>query len=261
MNDIHNFSSEIQKEIKFYVYRLIDPRNGETFYIGKGKGNRVFEHIKQALNLNNDEDEVTVKYKRIQEIQKSGLEVIHIIHRHGMDEKTALEVESALIDAYPGLTNLKEGYANERGAMHVFEISQKYLAEPAIFKPEHNLLIININRSFSEQISAYKAVHLAWKLDIKRAQQADFILAVEKGLIVEVLEANEWLPATIENFPELQETRKGRFGFKGKITSNKDIRNLYYRKRLPDEYRKKGASNPIKYTYKYNKSNKHKIRF
>lgn len=98
---ITEFPSEVIKEIGYYVYRLIDPRNGETFYVGKGKGNRVFEHIRGVLS-NPKESE---KIKTIREIHESQLELIHIIHRHGMDEATALEVEAALIDAYPSVTN------------------------------------------------------------------------------------------------------------------------------------------------------------
>lgn len=255
---IKHFSPEICKELDFYVYRLIDPRNGETFYVGKGQNNRVFKHVKQALKFDKDEDELTAKYDRIQEIEKSGLDVIHIIHRHGMNEKTAFEVESALIDAYPGLTNIQNGYeSSERGAMHVLEIKQKYAAEIAEFDPAHKLLMISINRSFSAQRSAYEAAHLAWKLDPERAKKADFVLAVEKGIIVDVLEVEvnekgekQWLTATPKNFPELVEERKERFGFKGKPTTQEDILKLYKRKRLPEEYRKRGASNPIKYSYR-----------
>ncbi len=43
---ILEFPIEVIAELKHYVYRLIDPRNGETFYVGKGQGNRVFQHIK-----------------------------------------------------------------------------------------------------------------------------------------------------------------------------------------------------------------------
>ena len=39
------FPIAVASKLKTYVYRLIDPRNGETFYVGKGKGNRVFAHV------------------------------------------------------------------------------------------------------------------------------------------------------------------------------------------------------------------------
>lgn len=98
------FTEEISEKLKTYVYRLIDPRNGETFYIGKGKGNRMFSHIHVEESL--EGDAFDNKLKRIREIKLAGFEVAHVIHRHGMDEKTAFEVEAALIDAYPGLTNI-----------------------------------------------------------------------------------------------------------------------------------------------------------
>ena len=33
---LQSFPQEVIDKIGNYVYRLIDPRNGETFYIGKG---------------------------------------------------------------------------------------------------------------------------------------------------------------------------------------------------------------------------------
>ena len=104
------FPPGVAEKLKYYVYRLIDPRNGETFYVGKGKGNRVFAHVRDELKmLDDDEDAIELKLKRIREIRGAGFEVAHVIHRHGMDAKTAFEVEAALIDAYPGITTLRVG--------------------------------------------------------------------------------------------------------------------------------------------------------
>ena len=51
--------------------------------------------------LDANEDDLCGKLHRIREIRLDGFEVAHVIHRHGLDEDTAFEVEAALIDAYP----------------------------------------------------------------------------------------------------------------------------------------------------------------
>lgn len=73
-------------------------------------------------------------------------------------------------------------------------------------------------------------------------------MAVRLGLIVAVFVAEKWLPATEENFPG-REPVPGRIGFIGHEASD-EIRRMYIGKRLPDEYRKRGSVNPIKYTFK-----------
>ena len=85
MENIEKFSKEVCEELKYYVYRLIDPRNGNTFYVGKGKNNRVFAHAKGVLDnyegenyTDNDEDEESTKIKIIKEIKSSGLNVISL---------------------------------------------------------------------------------------------------------------------------------------------------------------------------------------
>lgn len=35
-----HFIEEVCERLGNYVYRLIDPRNGETFYVGKGRNRR-----------------------------------------------------------------------------------------------------------------------------------------------------------------------------------------------------------------------------
>lgn len=243
---VDSFSPDIVANLKTYFYRLIDPRNGETFYVGKGKGNRVFSHIKAKTDL--DGDEIDNKLKRIREIRLAGFEVGHVIHRHGMDEKTAFEVESALIDAYPGLTNIVAGAGgNDYGAMHAEEIFRRYSADEAVFK--HKALLISVNRSAAER-SLYDATRYAWKIDIRKAKKAEVILATMHGLIVGAFMAHKWLPATADNFPGRAEGDgvPGRFGFVG-AEARDEIKRLYIGKRVPDAFRKRGAANPIKYTW------------
>lgn len=236
------FTSEISEQLKYYVYRLIDPRNGETFYIGKGLGNRVFAHAKAELGK--EVDIQTEKLQRIYEIITDGFQVAHVIHRHGLDEKTAFEVEAALIDAYPEVTNIIAGRSSdERGVMHTNQIIEQYKAEEAEFK--HKALLININRSATER-GIYEAVRYAWKLDPKKAQKAEIVLAVLQGLIVGVFIADKWMEATTSNFPGTLSKWLGRWGFEGR-EAPENISKLYLRKKLPDSMRKRGASNPIKY--------------
>ncbi|HHX70096.1 MAG TPA: hypothetical protein GX708_18860, partial [Gallicola sp.] len=66
------------------------------------------------------------------DIRSSGLEVIHVIQRYGMSEETAFEVEAALIDSYPGLTNSVSGhYSSERGIISAYEI--EYQTKLSVF--------------------------------------------------------------------------------------------------------------------------------
>ena len=126
-----SFSPEVSEKLQSYVYRLIDPRNGETFYIGKGKGNRVFAHARG----NTETDSLSEKMTRIRSIQVAGFDVAHVIHRHGLSEKSAFEVEAALIDAYPEDTNVMGGHGNnDFGAMHSTEIIKRYSARTALVK-------------------------------------------------------------------------------------------------------------------------------
>ncbi len=197
MPSAESFPPDVVPKLKTYVYRLIDPRNGETFYIGKGHGNRVFAHIHDELSQ--DGDDLSDKLKRIREIRVAGFEVAHVIHRHGMDEATAFEVEAALMDAYPGLSNIAGGTgSSDYGAMHAREIIRRYSAPPADFR--HKAILISVNRSAAET-SLYEATRYAWKISRRKAMQAEVILATLRGLIVDAFVADDWLPATAANFP------------------------------------------------------------
>lgn len=155
------------------------------------------------------------------------------------------EVEAALIDAYPGLTNMVGGAgSNDYGAMRSKEIITRYCAEPAIFT--HRALLISVNKSAADS-SLYEATRYAWKVSKKKAAQAEVVLATVQGLIVGAFTPLHWLDATPANFPGREEV-PGRLGFVGQ-DAPPEIKELYVGKRVPDKYRKPGAANPIKYTW------------
>ena len=112
----------------------------------------------------------------------------------------------------------------------------------------HRALIIKINQQYRPGASVeelYEATRYAWKISKSRAEKAEVILATYIGKIKAAFIADEWLEATTENFPD-KGPAPGRFGFIGREASS-DIQELYVGKRIPDEYRKYGAANPIQY--------------
>jgi len=239
--ELDGFPEDVAQNLGTYVYRLIDPRNGETFYVGKGRGSRVFSHIREQV----DDDELDSKLKRIRAIRLAGFEVAHVIHRHGMDEATAFEVEAALIDAYPGLTNMVGGSGSgDVGVMHAHEIIRKYRAEPAEFR--HRVLLISVNKSAAEA-SLYESTRFAWRVNSAKAGDAEVILPTVKGIIVGAFVAARWLEATSANFPG-REDLPGRMGFVGR-EAPAELRKHYVGKRVPDKFRKRGAANPVRYTW------------
>ena len=238
------FTNEVCEKIGYYVYRLVDPRNGETFYVGKGKGNRVFNHVDWAkkgldsFKINEkEEDAQSLKIQRIQDILYEGLEVIHIIHRWGMTETEALLVESALMDAYPGLTNIQGGYHCDNGVVSTHSLQKRFESEVFVDRDDIKYLIIKIRKSVIEDRgSVYEAVRRAWKISIDNAQNYPYVLAVENGIVKGVFEVDYWYKS--------QEI--GRCEFIGK-NAHKGIEDYFLNKRIPEKYCKKGMSSPVLY--------------
>lgn len=235
------FLPEVIARLKTYVYRLIDPRNGETFYVGKGTGDRIFAHVRGEIG---DEDP-SDKLRRVREIHLAGFEVAHVLHSHGMDDLTAFEVEAALMDAYAGLTNVAGRIGStDFGVMHAEEVVRRYAAPVAEFA--HRALLINVNRSATEA-SLYEATRYAWKVDPKKVARAEVVLPVVQGSIVGAFVAREWLEASTANFPD-REPMPGRYAFEG-APAPTEMANRYIGRRIPDSFRKRGAANPVRYTW------------
>lgn len=245
---VDSFPNEVVDRLKWYVYRLIDPRNGETFYVGKGRGNRVFQHAKAALASTDDEDAADLKFKHIKDISAAGLDVSHVIHRHGIDDpNVAYQLEAALIDAYPGLKNRVAGHGSgDYGVRHVIEIISEYAAQE--FEVGEPLLLINITKTFDdEEKSIYEAARACWRIDANKVKRYKLVLAHRRGLVLGAFRpSGNWLPATTANFPGMGQDIPGRFGFVGHPAEEATAK-LYLQRRVPDKYRAKGAANPIRF--------------
>lgn len=233
------FSPSIIEQLGYYVYLLKDPATKDIFYIGKGTGNRIFAHLNEALY---DVTENT-KLDRIRTIHARGQEVEHVIHRHGLTEKEAFEVEAALIDlvGLHDLTNMVAGYhSRDHGPMTIPEIIAAYDA-PILDIQEPALLII-INRLYRRLMTSdelYMATRGDWVIGDHR-DRAKYAFAVSNGLVRQVYEIERWYPAN-EAVTEPKGRRRWRFD--GHIANDMQ----HYVGGSIERYITLGAQNPIRY--------------
>ena len=87
---------------KWYVYFLIDPRDNQIFYIGKGTGNRMFKHV---ANVKAGKEPNPIKREIIQELWDEDKEPKYQINAYFWDEKAAYAHESKLIREYEPMAN------------------------------------------------------------------------------------------------------------------------------------------------------------
>ena len=89
----------------YYVYELIDPRINLPFYVGKGKGNRVYFHLSEQSRAKSDNFK---KFDKIKKIRKEGYEPQIKIVEYFENENDAYDYEEELIKKY-GKRDIDEG--------------------------------------------------------------------------------------------------------------------------------------------------------
>lgn len=86
-------------EVKYYIYRYVDPIKNDVFYIGKGKDYREREHLYVA-RMDKKYHRNSHLTNRIKSIWKAGLEPIIERLWEGNDEKLAYEKEKEFVSLY-----------------------------------------------------------------------------------------------------------------------------------------------------------------
>ena len=80
--------------MKYYVYHLIDPRDNQPFYVGKGYKRRMYQHEGEARsNYWNNK----AKCKKIQDIWAAGLEVQYLQEFCESDEQSRIREKELIL--------------------------------------------------------------------------------------------------------------------------------------------------------------------
>ena len=191
MAENFKLSQAIVEMLGYYVYLLIDPESKQIFYIGKGTGNRIYAHIYAAISGELPTD----KLEKIRSIIAKGLVVQHTLHRHGLTEKEAFEVEAALIDFIDiiGLINqIQCHFSDDRGQMLISDAISKYEAPTA--NVDESVILITVNQFYRRGMNStmlYEITRGKWVIGTRR-DKAKFALSVYKGIIHEAYEIHRW---------------------------------------------------------------------
>lgn len=106
----------LRHRARWYVYELVDPRDGLAFYVGKGCKDRIAAHERAAETG----QECSEKINRIKEIWADGLQVRRAYVAWFWDERAAYEFEAHRVAEYgaDALTNIMPGGGGVRGSIH-----------------------------------------------------------------------------------------------------------------------------------------------
>lgn len=244
---MNGFSDKVKQKLGYYVYALADTRDNKIFYIGKGINNRIFQHEEKLDNSN--------KSNRIKEILSSGNKIKKLIISYGLSEKEAFVAESALINIMnyidsQSLTNVVSGH--HTAPVITAEDFEKIYGAEILSKEDifRNLLIVKINSLYKYDMSDSQVMECArghWIIDTKRAENCDYLIAVNHGLIVGVYENMKWYSSGVETpfYPRLCKENLSRSNRKYCTCQAVNKPNIYINKNIADLVNM--TQNPISY--------------
>ena len=246
----------------YYVYGLIDPRNRKIFYIGKGTGNRIFEH--ELESQENPESE-KLKLKMIVEIKAAGLEVEKVIINCNLTEAEAFAAEASLINAFnyvedTRLTNIVAGHHSAE-ALTVDDFEKIYGAEELQESDiRHKIMIIKINKLYQKGMTEealYDSVRGIWRASLERVKTVEYVFGVYNSLIVAVYKPTTWYVCkeALEKLPkhvtQLTSKTENRVFFVDKGFENHELMDkaekFYLYKSIASLKVNQSAQNPITY--------------
>ena len=232
-------ADDVASQLGSYVYVYSDPRDGKPFYIGKGIGNRVFNHLEEMGSSN--------KVQKINEILVAGFEPKIDLLRYGLSDSQATLVEACVIDLIgkDNLTNIQGGHETVGFA----RISSDDAITMLTAKPvevTHSAMLITINKRYKSEMSAedlYHSTRGIWVVG-KNRDKVDYAMAIYQGIVREVYLVDSWHEAGTTQYDDRDTSTfkgSGRWEFVGSVASE-EIRSIYVGMSVG-----KGGQNPIRY--------------
>ena len=178
-NNVRHFEPGVIEKLATCVYALADPRDKKVFYVGKGNGDRLFAHFREA----EDDNRSSSKVRRIREIWNEDQDVDWFILRWGIrplngdqtSDISAEEIEAAVIDCLamsqngPAL-NDQGGKRAGNGLLNSSEV--RALGATAVNPNNHYpvVFVFPIQRALEEGRDPYEATRRAWtKSDLMKS--------------------------------------------------------------------------------------------
>ena len=232
-----NERTKFFRDLKTYVYvfcEITDDNKRIPIYIGKGKSDRCFQHLQNLDDLN------SAKNSKINEtISKNRLGID--ILAYGLDDQTALVVESACIDlmGIDNLTNSVRGQGDNVKRVQLGELSNLLMEKTIKVSPEHRGVAILINRDYRPSfgdIEIFEFTRGIWSKKMKTvSNDAKYAYATFKGVVKDVYEIHSWVPAGTQQYftrkLDPERLKKAKWEFVGRQAS-KEVRELYIGKIL-----------------------------
>lgn len=220
----------------YYVYLLVDPRNEQVFYVGKGTGDRLLSHGVEAEQLSAERE--PAKLTLIREVRAEGLEPRIDVVRHALTEANALLIEAALIDCLPKLTltNRVRGVGASDGRQPLGELVAEFGAQqleddvpvPALLirlgqwkdQPDDAGIPGRRGHGYRAGMAAeelYNSTRVWWKVSMSRVRRQGIhhAVAVHASITRAVYQIDEWFP------------REHRWGFDGTLVASGPIHEAY----------------------------------
>jgi hypothetical protein len=148
----YKITEKVKKIIKltdYYVYALVDPRDNEFFYVGKGRGKR----IENQLSKNNKKYRLDLS-RQLYDIRREGFEPIGKIILNYLDEETAYLVEKLLVFRI-GRKCFGEGrLVNRLKGGDIDSLSSRFYFKPI----DENAILNKLNDEQLKKIEVYKKI-------------------------------------------------------------------------------------------------------